>query len=194
MSCPAGHALCGGLVDPAGSIRDPVYARGLVIDDDTQEGKASQRAVLCAVDYTSLCDQAFLRWQYMGHEYSPDIVLFGFRVENVYRNLSVVRSIYNPKTGNPFSKPRFLLEGGTLTLVNSPTVPAEEMPDLVASLSGSPLAEYEYYFEEEDYTEYWWLNSRLFAFGLALMDESRVEDSSQSRQEFFEPESEPENQ
>lgn len=57
VSCPVGHALCGGLVRPADSIRDPVHARGLVLDD------GSKRVVLCAVEYTALTDHTFERWQ-----------------------------------------------------------------------------------------------------------------------------------
>jgi len=138
-------------------------------------------------------DQAFLRWKYEGSQYSPQLVLLGFRVENVFRNLNVVRSIYRPGSGIPFSKPRFVLEGETLELVNSPTVPPEEMPALLGDFVNSPLADLEYHFQSEDYTHYWWLNSRLLSFALELGEETKATDSSPRvrREGFFDLDGEP---
>jgi hypothetical protein len=70
----------------------------------------------------------------------------------------------------PFSKPRFVLENDGLRLVNSPTIPPEELPSLVADFDNSSLAEYEYFYNPEDYVNHWWLESRLVGFGLAMME------------------------
>ncbi|NWG76198.1 MAG: SGNH/GDSL hydrolase family protein, partial [Rubrivivax sp.] len=62
-------------------------------------------------------DQAYLRWKEVGCKFSPDIVIFGFHPENVKRNVNLIRSLYVPQTGIPFSKPRFVLEDGRLRLI-----------------------------------------------------------------------------
>jgi hypothetical protein len=49
---PIGHALCGGLVKPAIGVRDPIYARGVILDD----GK--MRVVLCAVEFCAIDNTA----------------------------------------------------------------------------------------------------------------------------------------
>lgn len=45
---PLGYPLCGGAHPPLKVVRDPLYARGLVLDD------GAQRLVLCALDFTQL--------------------------------------------------------------------------------------------------------------------------------------------
>jgi len=122
-------------------------------------------------------DQAYLRWQIEGRDYQPDIVLFGFQAENALRNANVVRLIYRPVSGIPFSKPKFITDGDTLTLVNSPTVPPEQMPELMATFAESPLAQYEYYFNNDDsfYNEYWWTNSKLLTLFLDVLASEREE-------------------
>lgn len=52
VSPPIGHALCGGLVPRATGLRDPLYARGIILDD------GRTRVVLCAVDYCAITDTA----------------------------------------------------------------------------------------------------------------------------------------
>jgi hypothetical protein len=52
VSPPIGHALCGGLAPPARGQRDPLFARGLILDD----GKT--RVLTCAVDYCCLVGEA----------------------------------------------------------------------------------------------------------------------------------------
>lgn len=49
---PVGHALCAGLVKPAIGVRDPIFARGVILDD----GKT--RVVLCAVELCAIDDTA----------------------------------------------------------------------------------------------------------------------------------------
>ena len=66
--------------------------------------------------------QAYLRWQTQGKNYSPDFVIFVFQPENLDRNVNVFRLLYL-QSGIVYSKPRFILEGGRLGLVNSPALP-----------------------------------------------------------------------
>lgn len=54
---PVGHALCGGMVQPAKSIGDPLSARGLVILG------AGDPLVLACLDWTELRNEAYERWR-----------------------------------------------------------------------------------------------------------------------------------
>ena len=91
-------------------------------------------------------DQAFLRWQTQGKDYSPDLVIFVFQPENLDRNVNVFRQLY---VGGDavYSKPRFILEGENLKLINSPTLPPEEIMDALESFDRHPLAAYEAYYK-----------------------------------------------
>lgn len=53
-------------------------------------------------------DQAWLRYQQKGKRYNPDIVLIGFMVENINRNVNAFVPFYRRKS-SPVSKPRFSL-------------------------------------------------------------------------------------
>jgi hypothetical protein len=116
-------------------------------------------------------DQALLRWREVAINYQPDIVIFGFVADDVNRNLTMFRRFCTgSKTDVPFFKPRFVLEGDALRLVNSPTPPPDQ---IVATLQGFPdsaLAEYEYFYQIDDYASRWYLNSRMIALGATLTD------------------------
>ena len=104
-------------------------------------------------------DQAFLRWQKAGQGYAPDMVIFGFQPENLDRNVNIFRQMYCTSC-MPFSKPRFVLTaGGGLELLNSPTMPPEQIADVFESLESHPLVEHEYH-----YSPRWWSFSRLATF------------------------------
>ena len=106
-------------------------------------------------------DQAYLRYTLHGVGYQPDIVVLGFQPENIQRNVNIIRSIYVPATGNPFSKPRFIVDAdGALTLINSPTIPPENISEVLGSFNESDLSAYEYHLDRAMYEDFWWLKSR----------------------------------
>lgn len=73
-------------------------------------------------------DQAVLRFQETGMALTPTLVIFGLRLENAARNLSIVRLFYKRSSGVPYTKPRFLLDSsGGLTLINSPVLDYESL-------------------------------------------------------------------
>ncbi len=103
-------------------------------------------------------DQAYLRWQSLGQNFEPDIVLLGFMPENFKRNVNVLRPIYIPNANLLFSKPRFVLEAdNTLDLVNIPPIPQDQIVETMRQFPDHPLAAYEYH-----YTSHtpWWAYSR----------------------------------
>ena len=110
--------------------------------------------------------QAFLRWRRQGRHYGPDIVIFGFQPENLNRNVNIFRQLYRSVTSIPFSKPRFVLaeSGRGAELVNSPTIPVEQIMTVFESFGSHPLAEHEYYYQSREAASRWWSFSRLAAF------------------------------
>ena len=113
-------------------------------------------------------DQAFLRWREFGHKFSPDLVIFGLQMENVKRNLNLIRPVYYRGTDLPFSKPRFLLNGDRLDLINVPAVPPEELPELLTNIDTWRFAKHEYFINLEDYRYQSWYASKL----LSLVDKA----------------------
>jgi hypothetical protein len=105
--------------------------------------------------------QAYLRWNRLGREFSPRVAVLGFQVENIKRTLNIFRQLYSRSTGIPFSKPRFILDGeGELRVVNSPTVPPEEIIPVLKEFRGHPLKEHEYWYNPATYSNAPWFKSR----------------------------------
>ena len=120
-------------------------------------------------------DQAFLRWQKVGRDYAPDMVIFGFQSENLNRNVNIFRQLYR-SYGIPFSKPRFVLTDQGLELLNVPVIPPEQIIDVFESFGSHPLAAHEYYYQGRDAAGQWWTSSRLAGFlHAALMRQEKQE-------------------
>lgn len=116
-------------------------------------------------------DQAYLRWKVQGQQYKPDIIIIGFQAENCKRNANIIRRLYFRGTKIPFSKPRFVLENDTLVLINYPTIPYHDVPDVVKDFENHPLAQYEYYYDPEDYKTSLLLRSKIIRYIVTLIDE-----------------------
>lgn len=108
-------------------------------------------------------DQAFLRWKKEAKSFSPHIVLCGFQPENVKRNVNLIRPVYAPKAGIPFTKPRYTLEENQLRLINVPTVSLENLIALAENIASWDLIRYEYWLDPQDYRKNLWLKSKLVA-------------------------------
>jgi hypothetical protein len=108
-------------------------------------------------------DQAYLRYRREGPRLHPAIVLLGLQVENIERSVNVVRAFYFHDTGIPFTKPRFVLDGKDLRAVNSPTVPLDQIPELLEHFSRSPLGRFEFFYRAADYEWLLYRRSRLLA-------------------------------
>jgi hypothetical protein len=108
-------------------------------------------------------DQAYLRWREEGRPLSPDVVVFGFQSSNAKRNLNLLRVLYSPGTGLIFSKPRFVLDGEGLRLVNVPALPPQRMLEVLADFESWELAPYEFFHRPENYEDSPWYASRLLA-------------------------------
>jgi hypothetical protein len=109
-------------------------------------------------------DQAFLRWRKHGKPLNPDLVLFGFQNSNIKRNMSLIRMLYSPDTGIIFTKPRFILKGDALQLINIPTVPPQDLIKVFNNWDEWELREHEFFFQESDYSPHPLYKSRLASF------------------------------
>jgi hypothetical protein len=90
-------------------------------------------------------DQAFLRWRKHGKPLKPDIVIFGFQKSNVKRNMNILRFLYSPDTGVIFSKPRFVLDGEHLQLINVPTLQPEALINMLKDFNSLELKDHEFF-------------------------------------------------
>lgn len=76
-------------------------------------------------------DQAYLRYRQEGLPFQPQVVLIDFMSDNINRVVNVYRPFFFYKSGLPFTKPRFELRGGNLTLVANPISTLEGYRDLL---------------------------------------------------------------
>lgn len=106
--------------------------------------------------------QAYLRWQHQGKDFEPDIVIFGLQPENLKRNVNVFRQLLH-RSGPAFSKPRFALIADEIQLLNSPTLPPEQLMDVFENFSDHPLAPFEFHYQSRFTATRWWTASRLIS-------------------------------
>jgi hypothetical protein len=166
-----------------GVLRIAVFGDSFTFGDEVATGetwaarledlleKSGQRAEVLNFGVNAYgMDQALLRWEKEGRPLKPAIVILGFQPENLLRNLNVLRPLYFMDTAVPYSKPRFVLDGDALRNVNHPTVPAAELPAVLAHPADSPLAEHDR-FLSGGHRERWWHRSRLAALLAELFDD-----------------------
>ena len=102
-------------------------------------------------------DQAYLRYLHQGIEFNPDIVIFGFQIENALRNLYLFRYFYKQgRSGILWSKPRFVFENGELILVNQPNPRPEELADIFNDFPNWKYSQYERFHHADDYGDPLW--------------------------------------
>jgi hypothetical protein len=75
--------------------------------------------------------QAFLRYRREGVHYNSSIVLIGAMSENISRMVNTFRPFYFSRSGIPFSKPRFALQGGKLVVIENPIRSIDEYKELL---------------------------------------------------------------
>lgn len=113
-------------------------------------------------------DQAYLRWREQGKRFESDIVIFGLQPENLKRNVNVFRQLLHP-SGPAFSKPRFALINDELHLLNTPTIPPEQLLDVFENFNNHPLAPYEFHYRSRSRAARWWSASRLLSLAFEAM-------------------------
>jgi hypothetical protein len=95
-------------------------------------------------------DQALLRFRRDGRRFEAHVHILGIWPEDLVRNLSVVRFYLLPSGHLSSSKPRFVLGGSGLALVNSPVLSREEFLDTVLQRRIAPVLALDYWYREEE--------------------------------------------
>ncbi len=120
-------------------------------------------------------DQIYLRWKRDIAGFHPHVVVFCFTAGISLNDLNVIRQLRDPETGIPFTKPRFLLDGDGLRLVNSPTPPPEAVPGILRDVAASPLLPFERFWVPDNFQPRWWRSSRVLALVEAKTGHSGAE-------------------
>lgn len=107
-------------------------------------------------------DQIYLDWVHRASAYQPDWVIVGFVRVGGNRTQNIFRPIMIPTANQVFSKPRFILDGEALTLVNSPALSPQEWLDTIDDFETHPIFAYEMRYDER-YQAQSWQASKLLA-------------------------------
>lgn len=113
-------------------------------------------------------DQALLRFREQGAAFSPDLVVFGFAPENLKRNRNLVRPLYDPRSGLPFAKPRFILATDGIRLINVPVPSPEQLVEILRRFDDWELRPHEAFYDPADFQGRWWQASKLLGVAQQL--------------------------
>jgi hypothetical protein len=93
--------------------------------------------------------QALLRYRREGVKYHSGIVLIGAMSENINRMVNTFRPFYFSRSGIPFSKPRFAIEGGKVVLIPNPIRSIDEYRQLLSDPESMlpRLGEHDYFYQ-----------------------------------------------
>src|SRR5688572_6792230 len=100
-------------------------------------------------------DQAYLRWMQAGAAYAPHLVIFGLQLENMHRNVNLVRPFYIPIVDLPFSKPRFVVRQGQSQVINRPAIPPERLEELLQNFDRWEFHQEEQFYKPAQYESKW---------------------------------------
>ena len=150
------------------------HSFGAVLEQKLNEAGRSAEVLNFGVGGYGI-DQAMLRFKQQGAAFAPHLVVFGFQPENLKRNLNLLRPLYDPRSGLPFSKPRFILTDTGLSLINVPVLPPEMLADTLRDFDDWELRPHEYFYDPIDFQTSWWQYSKLFATVVDLKADPRNE-------------------
>jgi hypothetical protein len=92
-------------------------------------------------------DQAFLRYLEMQKDLDADIVVLGLMIGDIKRNVNIFRTFVAGWTA--WSKPRFILAGDGIRVINQPTATPEQVPDMIAN--DDPLLQQDWWYDPEEW-------------------------------------------
>jgi hypothetical protein len=136
-------------------------------------------------------DQAYLRYEHDGARFHPHVVMIGFMSENIHRSVNTFRPFYTPQESNPRSKPRFLLDGDDLVLLENPLSTRTDYRELVEHEHSviESLGEHDFYYQARygPGRLFFLPSARLLYFVRNLFSRDRiiVDDSYNPRSEAF---------
>lgn len=92
-------------------------------------------------------DQAYLRYRAMRERLDPDVVILGLMIADIKRNVNVFRTFMGGWTA--WTKPRFVVVGDSLELINQPAATPAEVPEMIAR--GHPLLERDWWYDPAEW-------------------------------------------
>ncbi|MBK7950709.1 MAG: SGNH/GDSL hydrolase family protein [Deltaproteobacteria bacterium] len=92
-------------------------------------------------------DQAYLRYRAMRERLDPDVVVLGLMIADIKRNVNVFRTFMGGWTA--WTKPRFVVVGDGLELINQPAATPAEVPEMIAR--GHPLLERDWWYDPAEW-------------------------------------------
>jgi hypothetical protein len=123
-------------------------------------------------------DQAYLRYLKKRKLSKPDLVLFGYQHENTLRNVNLL-PLYRMRTrGIPISKPRFVLDGDDVRLINYPALTdADRLMSVFSRPEEWELIRYEPYYRADDFAVHPWRRSKLISLIEELVSPRRIDEN-----------------
>ena len=113
----------------------------------------------------------YWRWQTAGKAFTPDLVLFGFQPTDVWRNVNILRPLNIVGGGLPFpSRVPSLNKADCGFSIARHYCQKKYHKQCATSTHG--LVEYEWFYDEDDFSGRWWQRSRALALLAELIAES----------------------
>ena len=103
-------------------------------------------------------DQAFMRWRRDGRKFESHVVILGIWPEDIARNLNMIR-FYLVPTSNFLSKPRFILKGSLLEIVNP--LSFQQISTALSEPQSSDVLAHEYWYVSSETVDKPYYISRL---------------------------------
>jgi hypothetical protein len=108
-------------------------------------------------------DQAYLRYARDVRPWRPDVVIFGLITHDLYRSMAVYSFVSFPGWPFPFAKPRFVVNGDRLALLNAP-LPSPREILAAPSIADLPFVDYDRAYRAEDWVWHPLDRSHLYRF------------------------------
>ena len=105
-------------------------------------------------------DQAYLRFSETP-EIKTKYILLGLITENINRTVNVYRKFYKPNTGFPLTKPRYILEGNRIDLLENPVRSISELPKLQDAYFIRRIGQYDYWYKRNRFPSFSFPYSKL---------------------------------
>ena len=118
-------------------------------------------------------DQAYLRYQRDVRPWRPDLVIFGFINHDLYRSMAVYTFVSFPEWELPYGKPRFVLDGGRLELLNTPVLAPEQILER-GSVFELPFIQFDRGYQARDWLWHPQYRSRLVRLLLSRFEPAPV--------------------
>jgi hypothetical protein len=99
-------------------------------------------------------DQAYLKYLTVRSKLHTDVVILGLITENINRIVNIYRPFYFSDTGLRLPKPRFVLEGGRLELLENPVTGRADIERLCDEPFIHELGRHDYWYNRDNYPVY----------------------------------------